>query len=137
MLRCGTLLLVIVIMATTILAGCTRKAAPPQRSTAGDIDSGSRPFGSRSSGSRARWPKIGRLSGTEQELTRLLSISGVTVDDHGQRRLGPGRWQVSVNVADQKAVDELSSLGFSVTLQDPIVVDRQTLGLPPMGESRD
>jgi len=104
-----------------------RKRTPPPITSAGEPDAGP----------RSRWPKSARVAGTEQELNKLLSIPGITVDDHGQRKLGPGRWQVTVNAANQAAVDELSRLGFTPLFRDPIVVDRHTIGLLPPDGSRD
>jgi hypothetical protein len=80
---------------------------------------------------RPRWPKSSRVTGTEEQLKKLLGIPGVTVEDHAQLRVGPGRWQITVKAADQNAVEELQRRGFVLELHDPIVVDRKTVGLPP------
>jgi hypothetical protein len=92
---------------------CSRRAALPEIAKTSAADSGSRP----------RWPKIGRLAGTAEQLGRLATIPGVTVDDHGQRKLGAGRWEVGVTVSDDEAVEELRRLGLAPALREPIVAD--------------
>ena len=72
---------------------------------------------------RPQWPKIGRLAGNPAQMKALVALPGVVVEDHAQRKLPDGRWEVSVKVSDYKAIEELRRTGFTPELRDPIVAD--------------
>ena len=103
----------ILVLLVAIAGACSRSSPRPEITTAAAVDAGSPP----------KWPKSGRVSGTEEQLLKLVKIPGVTVDDHGQRRLGPGRWQVTVNVSDQQGIEGLRRIGLEPVLHDPFIAD--------------
>jgi hypothetical protein len=55
------------------------------------------------------------LRGTAKELDGVSILRGVDVEDHGQRKLPGGRWELSAYIADEEALKALRGLGVTVT----------------------
>jgi len=67
-----------------------------------------------------RWPKPATLTGTEPLMLELPRMEGVTILDHGQRRVHPDLWSIQAYVHNARAAEALRKRGIKVELgEDP------------------
>jgi hypothetical protein len=67
-----------------------------------------------------RWPKPATLTGPEPLMLELPRMEGVTILDHGQRRVPPDLWLIEAVVHNARAAAALRKRGIQVELgEDP------------------
>jgi len=63
-----------------------------------------------------RWPKPATLTGPEPQMLELPKMEGLTILDHGQRRVPPDRWQIQAVIHNAQAAAALRARGIQVEL---------------------
>jgi len=99
-------------------AACASAAAATKKKKKRDVGSlAGRPLAADGRRERAgRWPKPATLTGPEPQMRELPQMEGVSILDHGQRRLHPDRWQIQAEVRDARAAAALRERGIEVKL---------------------